>query len=112
MIWSGLGQKWEKNSIATRPGKITQLNNPEKKKSSAGWPGKKVISRLARKKNSTRILCPRPPQIINGSSLSSILILEALYLRNLITYHLSRENLQTSKVLGMFLNFKHGVNKR
>ncbi len=71
MILGGgrLGQKWEKKSTATRPGK--NLNSTTQKNSSACWPGKKnLISWLARKKNSTRILCPRPPQIINGLPLN------------------------------------------
>ncbi len=62
IIWRGLGPKREKKTqLLLAWDKKTQLNNLEEKdNSSAGWPGKK---------NSTRILCSRPPQIINGPSL-------------------------------------------
>ena len=57
----GLGQKWEKNSKATRPGK--ELNSTTRKKnSSAGWPGKKSPSAgWPGKKLNTNSLPKAPP---------------------------------------------------
>ncbi len=59
MIWGGARAK-----VATRPGKkinSTTGNKQLGRKKSARWSGKKIISWLVRKKNSTRILCPSPP---------------------------------------------------
>ncbi len=61
MIWGGARAKVGKKLNGYSPGK-KKLNNPEEEE-------KKLISWLARKKNSTRILCSRPPQIIIGPSL-------------------------------------------
>ena len=52
MIWGGrLGQKRGKKLNGYSPREKNSTQQPgRKKKSSAGWPGKKTISRLARKK--------------------------------------------------------------
>ncbi len=71
MIWGELGQKQEKKyqQLLAR-GKKTQLNNPEEKNSTAGWPGtKKLNSRLVGKKINANSRPEAPPQIINGPSL-------------------------------------------
>ena len=73
MIWGGSGKSGEKNSTATRPGKKTQLNNPEENKNSTQQPGRKKNSRLAgTKKSQCEFSARAPPQIINGPSLMRV----------------------------------------
>ena len=72
MIWGGgLGQNEEKNSTATRVGEKNSTQQPGRKKySSAGWPRKKLISRLVGELKPQHEFLPEPPpQIINGPSL-------------------------------------------
>ncbi len=83
MIWGGarakagkktqrlLAQEKKKLNSTTRK-KVQRLVGEEKKSSMASCRGKK---------NSTRILCPRPPQIINGPSLTQKLNLTAVWSR-------------------------------
>ena len=62
MIQGKLGQNREKKSTTFQRGKKSSpVGCPENKKSSAGWPGKKLIASS---------LPEGPPQIIKGPSLS------------------------------------------
>ncbi len=90
MIWGG--QKQEKNSTATRSGK---------KKNSTQQPGIKTHQPVDQEKqNLTQILCPRAPQIINGLSLSEIL----LKVKHIFVYYTTIENsCQTAIKIEKFL---------
>ncbi len=57
----GLGQKREKKSTATRPGKKTQLNNPEAKKTQLNNPEKKTHQPVGQEKKTQREFSARPP---------------------------------------------------
>ncbi len=60
LMIGGQAKAGKKKLNGYSPEKKTQLNNPEES-STASCQKKKIISRLARKKNSTRIICPAPP---------------------------------------------------
>ncbi len=92
MICGGLGKSGKKKLNGYLPRKKTQLNNPEGKKTHQPvCQEKKLISRLARKKNwhEFSACAPPPLPIINGPSLREQTVSSAQWLSCIVMYLVS-----------------------